>query len=121
MAARPRHLCAASLIAAMFAIALSASAVASSTSATCQRFASPTGSNRTRGTANRPFRTVQRLVDSLGPGQVGCLFEGFYRGSVRIWRGGRRGARVVLTGYPGQTARIVGRLEIVKGANYVTG
>jgi hypothetical protein len=39
---------------------------------------------------------------------------------VRISRGGRRGARVVLTGYPGQTARIVGRLEIVKGANYVT-
>jgi hypothetical protein len=120
MAARHRPLCAVLCAAAVLVIVPSASAVASSAQTACQRFASPTGSDRARGSANRPFRTVQRLADSLRPGQVGCLFEGVYRGSVRISRGGRRGARVVLTGYPGQTARIVGRLEIVKGANYVT-
>jgi hypothetical protein len=120
MAARHRQLLAALLAGAMLVIAPSASAGASSGEATCHRFAAPTGSNHAPGTANRPFQTVQRLVNSLRPGQVGCLFQGVYRGSVRIWRGGRAGAPVVLSGYPGQTARIVGRLEIVRGANYVT-
>lgn len=115
MAARHRQLLAALLAGAMLVIAPSASAGASSGDASCHRFAAPTGSNHAPGTANRPFQTAQRLVNSLRPGQVGCLFQGVYRGSVRIWRGGRPGAPVVLSGYPGQTARIVGRLEIVKG------
>jgi Right handed beta helix region len=120
MAARPRHLLAALLALAILVLVPSASAVGSPTQAMCHRFASPGGSNRAPGTASRPFRTVQRLVDSLRPGQNGCLLGGVYAGSVRIWRGGRPGARVVLMSSPGQTARIVGRLEIVQGANYVT-
>ena len=69
---------------------------------------------------NAPFRTVQRLVNSLRPGQTGCLRAGTYTAPVRIARGGRRGARITLAAYPGETATIVGRFEIVKGANYVT-
>jgi hypothetical protein len=68
----------------------------------------------------RPFRTVQRLVNALKPGQTGCLLQGTYRGNVRIARGGRRGARVRLTVAPGQSATIVGRLTVVMGADYVT-
>ena len=86
----------------------------------CSRFAAPYGSDRARGTTRAPFRTVQRLVNSLSPGQTGCVREGTYTAPVRIARGGRRGARVTLTAYPGETATIVGRFEIVKGADYVT-
>ncbi len=86
----------------------------------CSRYAAPTGSDWARGGPRAPFRTVQRLVNSLRPGQTGCLRAGTYTEPVRIARGGRRGARVTLAGYPGETATIVGRLEIVKGANYVT-
>jgi hypothetical protein len=86
----------------------------------CSRFAAPYGSDRARGTLNAPFRTVQRLVNSLRPGQTGCVREGTYTAPVRIARGGRPGARVTLTAYPGETATIVGRFEIVEGADYVT-
>ena len=67
-----------------------------------------------------PFRTVQRLVNALRPGQTGCLRAGAYVGPVRIARAGRAGARITLAAYPGETATVVGRLEVVEGANYVT-
>ena len=86
----------------------------------CNRVAAPSGSDRARGGLKTPFRTVQALVNSLRPGQTGCLREGTYTGAVRIARGGRRRARVTLAAYPGETATVVGRLQIVKGANYVT-
>jgi hypothetical protein len=86
----------------------------------CSRFAAPSGSDRARGTLNAPFGTVQRLVNSLRPGQTGCVREGTYTAPVRMARGGRPGARVTLTAYPGETATIVGRFEIVKRADYVT-
>jgi hypothetical protein len=119
MATRHRHLFAALVVAALLAVIPSAAAVASPAGSACKRFAAPNGSDSARGTARKPFRTVQRLVDALRPGQTGCLLEGTYRGSVRIARGGRRGARVTLAAYPGQSATIVGRLEIIRGANYV--
>ena len=45
----------------------------------CDRLASP------------GHRAVQRLVDSLRPGQVGCLRQGTYRGAVTIRRSGEPG------------------------------
>jgi Right handed beta helix region len=86
----------------------------------CSRVAAPYGSDRASGTLRAPFRTVQRLVNSLRPGQTGCVREGTYVAPVRIARGGRRGARLTLTAYPGETATIVGHFEIVEGADYVT-
>ena len=86
----------------------------------CSRYAAPWGSDRARGAPAAPFRTVQRLVRSLRPGRTGCLRAGSYAGPVSIARGGRPGARITLAAYPGETATIVGRLEIVEGANYVT-
>jgi hypothetical protein len=45
----------------------------------CDRYAAPGGSNAARGTWSRPVRTVQRLVNTLHPGQTGCLRHGVYR------------------------------------------
>jgi hypothetical protein len=126
----PRYLraSAAGLIAAVFAAVPSAGALREPAAAhavtakapPCDRFASPNGSDAARGTLRRPFRSVQRLVNALRPGYTGCLLSGIYVGNVRIARGGRAGARVQLTAAPGQDATVVGRMEIVKGADYVT-
>jgi Right handed beta helix region len=86
----------------------------------CNRYAAPSGSDRARGGPRTPFRTVQRLVNSLRPGETGCLRAGTYRTPVRIARGGRRRARITLAAYPGETATILGRFKIMKGANYVS-
>jgi Right handed beta helix region len=117
---------AAGLVAALLALAPTAGAQREPVSAhaaraiSCDRIASPGGSDSARGTLHRPFRTVQRLVNALRPGQTGCLLAGTYVGNVRIARGGRRGARVTVAAYPGQDPTVAGRLEIIRGADYVT-
>ncbi|MBV9803183.1 MAG: right-handed parallel beta-helix repeat-containing protein [Solirubrobacterales bacterium] len=117
---------AAGLVLVLLALAPSAGAQRDPASAqaaratTCDRFAAPNGSDAAAGTLGDPFGTVQQLVNSLGPGQTGCLLAGTYAGAVRIARGGSPSARLVLAAYPGQHADVVGRLEITRGANYVT-
>jgi nitrous oxidase accessory protein NosD len=87
---------------------------------TCTRTASPAGSDSAAGTAASPYRTVQRLVDSLRPGQTGCLRAHTYAEDVRIDQGGRAGAPVTLTSYPGERAAIRGRMHVTDDANHVT-
>ena len=87
---------------------------------TCNRTASPTGSDGAAGTTAAPFRTMQRLADSLGPGQTGCLRAGTYAEDVRIDQGGRAGAPVTLTSYPGERATVRGRMHVTDNANWVT-
>jgi parallel beta-helix repeat protein len=74
----------------------------------CTRFAAPTGRDASAGTFSQPFRTVQKLVDSLGPGQAGCLRRGTYRQpQVTISSPGIR-----LTSYRGERGTVVGRLRV---------
>jgi nitrous oxidase accessory protein NosD len=74
----------------------------------CARFAGPSGSDASPGTRARPYRTVQKLVDELDPGQTGCLRRGRYReAEVTI---GRPGVR--LTSYRGNRAILIGRLRV---------
>jgi nitrous oxidase accessory protein NosD len=87
---------------------------------TCNRTASPTGSDSAAGTGAAPFRSVQRLVDSLAAGQTGCLRAGTYAEDVRINEGGRSGAPVTLTSYPGERATVRGRMHVTDNANWVT-
>lgn len=75
--------------------------------AACDRLASP-GS-----------RAVQRLVDSLRPGQVGCLRQGTYRGPVTIRRSGEPGRPITLQPRPGARARLVGALTVTRRAAHV--
>jgi hypothetical protein len=92
----------------------------------CSRFAAPDGGDSRRGTKARPFRTAQRLVDSLRAGQTGCLRGGMYSVAgdddfvVRFDHGGRAGAPITLRSYPGERATLVGNIEVSKGSNYVT-
>lgn len=91
----------------------------SSAAAVCTKMAAPYGSNRASGTASSPFRTVQRLLDALRAGETGCLLAGSYYGDIKFTHGGRSGAPVTLKSAPGRVARIVGRLWIPEGSNYV--
>jgi parallel beta-helix repeat protein len=45
----------------------------------CDRFAAPSGSNGGSGSRSDAYRTPEKLVDSLAPGQTGCLRRGTYR------------------------------------------
>jgi parallel beta-helix repeat protein len=87
----------------------------------CSYTAALSGSDHSRGSASRPFRTVQHLVDRLRPGQIGCVRGGTYQESVTISQGGSGArARVTLKSYPGERATLVGRLYIRRQAPYVT-
>ena len=73
----------------------------------CDRLASP------------GHRAVQRLVDSLRPGQVGCLRQGTYRGPVTIRRSGKPGKPITLQPRPGARARLVGALTVTRRSSHV--
>lgn len=85
----------------------------------CTLFAAPFGSDTATGTEPEPFASVGHLVDALGPGQTGCLFEGTYIGDVNVARGGVPDAPLTLTSRPGGRATLRGRLWIADGATDV--
>ncbi len=69
--------------------------------ATCSKYASASAGDGGRGTLKRPFRTAQRLVANLAPGQTGCLLGGTFVGNVRFPHGGAPGAPITLRTAPG--------------------
>jgi parallel beta-helix repeat protein len=89
-------------------------------SASCDRVAAPGGSDGNAGTAGDPFRTVGRLASVLSPGQTGCLRGGVFRENVTVRHGGRTGAPITLTAYPGTRPKLEGRLVIERDAQFVT-
>jgi Right handed beta helix region len=87
----------------------------------CSRVASPTGSDRSRGSLRSPYRTLHRLFESLRPGMVGCLRAGNY-GSPSTFndftKSGTSSARITVRSYPGETATVQGYTGI--DGSYVT-
>jgi hypothetical protein len=73
------------------------------------RFVSETGSDDGPGTADAPWRTLQRAAGAVEPGSTVWVREGRYAGFV-LDRSGEPGAPVVIAGWPGD------RLPIVDGA-----
>ena len=86
----------------------------------CTRVAAPHGSDGAAGTEAAPFATAQHLVDSLRPGETGCLRSGTYNEDVKVSKGGSASARVTLRSYPGERATVKGRFWIAEGADFVT-
>ena len=68
--------------------------------------------------------TAQQLLDSLRPGETGCLHGGTYGSSqdnvLHPRRGGEPGAPLTLRSYPGERARLVGIIDIRHGSDYIT-
>jgi Right handed beta helix region len=84
----------------------------------CDRHASPTGSDRASGRRDDPFRSVQRLVDSVAGGGRACLLAGRYRGDVVFRRGGTEARRLVLTAEG--RAVVDGIVTVADSADHVT-
>lgn len=84
----------------------------------CDKFAAPNGSDGAAGTAASPYRTAQKLQDSLRPGQVGCLRPGAtFTGRLRANTSGRVGAPITMTSGPGTgRATILGEIYIPPNA-----
>ena len=63
---------------------------------------------------------IQRLVDSLRPGQTGCLRKGVYtQRTVRVkGRSGTASNPITLRSYPGERAEIRGSIKVADDANY---
>src|SRR5918996_926305 len=62
---------------------------------------------------------VQRLVRTLRPGDTGCLHRGTYTGRVRISRRGTAARPITLQSFPGESARIVGRVWLTRRSAHV--
>jgi hypothetical protein len=63
--------------------------------------------------------TVKSLVRSLEPGETGCLHRGTYVGRVKIAARGRPGRPITIQSFPGESARIVGRVWLTRRSSRV--
>jgi hypothetical protein len=117
---RPRHWL--PIAAALLVCALSP---AGASAAGCDRYASPFGSDTASGTQALPYHTAQRLIDSLAPGQTGCLNGGTYADEVtgpfvlRVGHGGNPGAPITIRSTPGQRATLRGIIYLPPTSNNV--
>jgi hypothetical protein len=82
----------------------------------CTRYAAPTGNDKAAGSASAPFRSAQKLADSLRSGHVGCLAKGTYAQPILALRN----SGIVLRSRPGQRALVKGQIWVADGANRVT-
>jgi hypothetical protein len=80
----------------------------------CDKYAATNGNDAAAGTLAAPYRTAQRLADSLSFGQAGCLRAGTYSGGIRIASSG-----VSVISYPGERATISGKTYLTKTASRV--
>ena len=106
--------------AAVASVAVAAVTACSPAAVSCDKVAAPSGSDSAPGSVASPYRTPQKLADSLAPGQTGCLRDGLYEQDVKVAKGGAVGAPVTITSYPGERATLKGRLRVTDSANFVT-
>jgi hypothetical protein len=96
-------------------VALASLGLATGDADACTLWVSDRGHDANPGTAEAPFRNVQRLVDSLVPGQVGCLVPG----SIFAERVQIRRPAIQLRSAPGRRGTIRGGIRVVPGADNV--
>jgi parallel beta-helix repeat protein len=87
----------------------------------CDLMAAPDGDDGADGSTDRPFRTAQQLMQSLQPGQTGCLAAGEYTGGLQLASGGSDGRPITLAAADPteERPRLLGRIVIEDSANDV--
>ena len=63
---------------------------------------SPSGADTAVGSRRRPWRTIQKALDTLEPGQTALVRAGVYGESLVMTRAGRPGAPITVAAYPGE-------------------
>ncbi len=80
-----------------------------------QYYVSTTGSDLNSGlTADLPFRSVQKAMNTVAAGDIVNIKGGVYRESITATRGGASGKMVTVQGYNGE-------VPVIKGSDVVTG
>lgn len=67
-------------------------------------YVSPSGSDSSRGTLERPWRTIQKAADTLKPGQRVLVRRGVYVEDLAIRRAGTAVAPITIAAYAGERA-----------------
>jgi hypothetical protein len=67
-------------------------------------YVSTTGSDSNPGSAEAPWRTVQKALDTLGPGERALVRGGIYSEDLFMSRAGSAQAPITIAAYPGETA-----------------
>ena len=75
---------------------------------TAEYSVAPDGSDSHAGTRARPFRTIQKALDGLRPGDTCIVREGTYRETVRLAASGREGAPIRIMAMPGEEVVLSG-------------
>lgn len=93
------------------------------------RFVAPGGDDAAAGTVDAPFRTIQRAVDLVRPGETIYVRAGdyheFLRPAAGVWvdKAGRPDAWITIRNYPGERPRVrtegTGTFTIGRNAAYV--
>jgi Right handed beta helix region len=65
-------------------------------------YVAPWGSNGSPGTRSRPWRTIQKALDTLRAGQVALVRAGIYRQSLVMRRAAFAKAPITVRAYPGE-------------------
>jgi hypothetical protein len=100
------------LFAGMLVLCTACGGAPTPTARTCDRTITPHGQAARHGNRGHGAGPVQRLVGALRAGQTGCLRSGTYVEDVTVSR-----SFVGLRAYPGEHARIVGRLWFKRSAH----
>lgn len=114
------------LIAVIVASTASLILPASGFAATCDKWAARDGADTNPGTEAAPYKTAQKLADSLSAGQTGCLRAGVYdeviksNNVLRVGRSGAAGRPLTIRSAPGERATLNGRIYVARGADFVT-
>jgi arylsulfatase A-like enzyme len=116
------------LVAAVLAVLQIPASASHSPAHPCDLVASTQGSDADSGAdVDHPLRTMQALVDRLGPGETGCLrgtgatapFTENVTISNKNAAGGVAADRITIASYPGEVAKLVGRIAIDDTANRI--
>ncbi|HEY5052022.1 MAG TPA: right-handed parallel beta-helix repeat-containing protein [Solirubrobacterales bacterium] len=82
----------------------------------CDKVASPAGSDANAGTVESPWLSAEYMAEHLAPGETGCFRAGqFVFDEADITQ-----SNVTLTSYPGERATLKGTIKVEVGANQVT-
>ena len=81
----------------------------------------PSGSDSAPGTADRPWKTAQKAVDSLAPGETAIMHAGVYPDPVSWTRAGTADAPITLAGDPHAPAIFTGTFEMRAAFTRATG
>jgi hypothetical protein len=90
------------------AVALCLAAVAGPAAATTYYVAPAPAGNDSNDGINQPWRTIKKAADTVSPGDTVYIRGGTYIERLTFTRGGTPTSKVVIRGYPGETAVIDG-------------